>query len=211
MKILEVDQNTQEWFQAREGKITGSKAYDIMPKYRGTGYKSGFYKLIADYLAIKDESYQDPRDRGHSLEEEAAAEFSQQFDKKLVNVGMIMSDFDDDIALSPDKMVEAVDGIYLEAVEIKCLSSELHVEAVMENHIPSKAAQTYKYQVLHYFVVVDTIQTVWLAFYDPRMSVHQLFVIEFNREDYTTEIDELKQHEIETMQRVREAITKLAF
>lgn len=211
MKIVDIDQNTPEWLEKREGIITGSKAYDILPKYRGSGYKSGFYELIAERLAIKDTEYQDPRERGHSLEEAAAAEFEKQFNKKLVKVGMILSDFDEDIALSPDNLVEAVDGVYTEAVEIKCLSSELHVEAVMENAIPGVNASKYKYQVLHYFVVADTVETVYLAFYDPRMSVHQLFVIEFSRKDYEVDIEKLKEHEIETLKRVREAITNLAF
>lgn len=211
MRILDIDQNGPEWLEEREGKITGSKAYDILPKYRGDGDKSGFFKLIAERLAVKDEFYQDPRERGHSLEDAAAEEFERQFNKKLVKVGMIVSDFDEDIALSPDRMVEPTDNVFTEAVELKSLSSELHVEAVMTNEIPGRDANKYKHQVLHYFVVVETLQKVWLAFYDPRMSVHQLYVIEFSREDYAEEIEQLRQHEIETMKRVRKAIEELAF
>jgi predicted phage-related endonuclease len=210
MKILELDQNTPEWLEARKGKITGSKAYDIMPKYRGAGYKSGFYKLIAERLAT-DEVVTDFRERGHSLEAEAAEAFEKETGKKLTKVGMIVSDFDEDIALSPDNMVEPVDGVYTEAVEIKCLSSDLHIEAVMENAIPGKAADRYLHQILHYFVVVPTLERVWLAFYDPRLSVHSLFVLEFERDAYEEEIEALQTHEVETMERVRKALAKLAY
>lgn len=210
MKVVDIDQNTDGWLEARKGKITGSKAYDIMPKYRGAGDKSGFFKLIAERLATY-EDVVDFRERGHSLEDEAVAEFEKQFNTETTQVGMVVSDFDEDIALSPDRLIKNKDGVFTEGLEIKCLSSELHVEAVMTEQIPGRDAQKYKHQVLHYFVVVDTLETVWLAFYDPRLSVHQLYVLEFSRKDYEEEIAALKEHEIATMERVREALTKLAF
>lgn len=212
MRILQVDQNSDEWLEARKGKITGSKAYDTLPKYRGAGFKSGFYKLIAERLAANEE-ITNHRERGHNLEEAAAEEFERQCPgKKLMSVGMVVSDFDEDIALSPDKfVVPEKENEFTEAVEIKCLSSELHIEAVMENHIPGKDANKYMHQILHYFVVVPTLETVYLTFYDPRLSVYQLYVIPFYRKDLEKEIEELKDQEIETLKRVREALTRLAF
>ena len=51
MKTLKLEQNSDEWFEARKGRITGSKLKDIVTK-RGSNTKIGVYQLIADRIAV---------------------------------------------------------------------------------------------------------------------------------------------------------------
>ena len=65
MKIVTVEQNTDEWLELRKGKITGSKLKDIYAARKTTGKKRGFYQLIADKIAI-DAELEDAREGIHA-------------------------------------------------------------------------------------------------------------------------------------------------
>ena len=75
MKIIDVEQGTQEWLDYRKGKISGTMISALYSK-RGNR-KIGFYELIAERLAI-DPDDENRMDRGLRLEDEA-------IEKKLRN------------------------------------------------------------------------------------------------------------------------------
>ena len=72
----------EDWLIARRGKITGSALKDIIVK-RGTGKKIGFYKLIAERLAIPDGTEESAMDRGTRLEIEALERFEKETGKTV--------------------------------------------------------------------------------------------------------------------------------
>lgn len=180
MKITKF-KDREEWLLARRGKITGSKVKDILVK-RGNGEKVGYYQLIADKLAVLSDGLEDVSDmeRGNTLEENAIKEFVRESGKS-VNTDLVIFEHStiDNIALSPDGYIEE-NGEIKEMVEIKCLSSARHIEALIKKEIPKE----YKEQIQWYFIVNEDLDRVYMCFYDPRMTVHEFFYIVVNRSDY---------------------------
>jgi len=204
MKILNNDQNSDQWFDDRLGKITGSKLKDIVVK-RGTERKLGFYELIAEKLATK-EDYQDAMERGHELEPVAIELFSTKTGKQVESVGLCISDFNDDIALSPDGLI-MIDGKYKEAVEIKCLNSAKHLQAYFEQKVPKE----YEEQTMQYFIVNEDLETLFVTFYDPRISVIPIHWIELKRGDLKEKIKFYREYQEQTLAEVNDLISKIAF
>jgi hypothetical protein len=137
MRIINVDQNSEEWFHKREGKITGSRAEatfvnriankstmvdiihdisgedkkelnklklheleerlpeDIKKDFYHQAQKKEYYQLLAEKLgytdADEDGIYEDPRERGHRLEDTAAEFLEKEYD---VNWGDEGKEFD---------------------------------------------------------------------------------------------------------------------
>ena len=131
---------------------------------QNTPRKIGFYKLIAELLATPD-GYLDPMERGSALESEAVALFAKLNQKEVITDQVIWTrDDNENVAISPDGYME--DGFVIsEAVEIKCLSSERHLQAIIENKLPEE----YEFQVLQYFIVNDDLETLYFFMYDPRL------------------------------------------
>lgn len=202
MKILNVEQGSDEWLEARRGKITGTKLKDIIV-LRGNVRKIGFYEILADKLAIEDDEH--PIDRGSRLEEEAIEHFVGVSGKKVeTNVGLCVSDIDDSIAVSPDGLIKNK-GKYTEAVEVKCLGSKYHLQAVIENQIP----KDYHFQVLQYFVVNDDLEKLYFVFYDPRIPSKPFHVIEAERDD--EEVEKYKQYQIDVINQINSYVEQLTF
>jgi putative phage-type endonuclease len=178
MKILDIEQNSDEWLLARKGKITGSKLKNIVVE-KGTNEKIGFWQLLADSLSIEDESEsENPRERGHEFEPNAIQEFEKITGKKVKTTGMWISDENENIACSPDGVIGKT-----EAVEVKCLSASRHLEAYFTQKIPSE----YKYQVLQYFIVNEKLEKLYFCFYDPRIVSKPFFFIEVERDEEDVE------------------------
>lgn len=205
MQVIKVPQNSTEWLEARKGKITGSKLKDILTK-RGNTKKIGYYQLIADKLAIVDEP-NDAMERGHELEQEAIDAFAKDSGMEIdTDLGMWVSDHNSDIAISPDGAVK-VDGIYKIAVEVKCLNSARHIQAIIENKIPND----YIDQAMQYFIVNENLTHLYFVFYDPRLTAKPLHVIEMERDDVQETIDDYLAIEIKTLNEINEWVSKLAF
>ena len=205
MELLKLEQRTEEWLEARKGKITGSKLNDIVVK-RGTGKKIGFYELLADKLSIQGED-EDPMDRGTRLEEEALELFAKMISKELdTNIGLCVSDKNKGIALSPDALIKNGKK-YTEAVELKCLSSAKHLMAFFEKKIPSE----YDMQALQYFIVNEDLQKLYFVFYDPRVTVKPLHYIEINREDVAEDIETYTQYQIDVLKEIDQLLLDIAF
>lgn len=197
--------NREEWFAARMGKITGSRLKDIVVK-RGTGHKIGFYELIAEKVSTDpygrafDET---PMERGTRLEPEAMQKFIEDTGLKA-DTTLVLWEREENsaIAVSPDGFMG--DEV---AVECKCLSSARHIEAYLTQQIPDE----YYYQTLQYFIVNDLLTTLYVVFYDPRMTVKDYFFLKLERKDLQEEIAELLEYQRKTLLEVDEAVNKLTF
>ena len=198
MKVQKFNEKT-EWLAARMGKITGSRLKDIIVK-RGTGYKIGYYELIAERLAVAPD-YENPMERGTRLEPEALERFKKETGKKVVSDLVIWSRNDNEsIAVSPDGVIGKT-----EAVEAKCLSSARHIEAYLTQAVPDE----YQMQVIQYFIVNDSLKTLYLVFYDPRVLAKDYFVIEAKRDSVSQEIKDYLEYQKRTLAEVDEIVAKL--
>ena len=198
--IIQKFQDKEEWLNARAGKITGSKLKDLIVK-RGTGEKKGFYQLIADRVAIAPDG-ENPMDRGTRLEEEAIERFVKETGKDVNTDLVIFSRKDNpNIAFSPDAYGEEF------VVEAKCLSSASHIEAYITQKVPSE----YVEQTIQPFIVNDSLQTLYMVFYDPRIPAKDFFFLTIKREDYADQIVEYLEYEKQKLALVEEWVLKLTF
>lgn len=201
MKVRKFD-DQEAWLEARKTKITGSRLKDIISKRAGTGQKIGYYELIAERLALPANG-QNPMDRGHELEKEAIERFTKETGKK-VNTDLViwMRDDNESIAISPDGYIGKT-----EAVEVKCLASSRHIEALLTNEIPAE----YEYQVLQYFIVNDKLKALYFVFYDPRLSVKDFFYKKVERGPLMAQIDLYLDYQRKMLDEVNEIVNKLTF
>jgi len=204
MKVFTFEDRDQ-WLAARLCKITGSRLKDIVVK-RGTGKKIGFYELIAERIGIPADD-ENPMERGSRLECEAVDRFEAMTGKK-VDTSLVIWEREDNenIAVSPDAFVAPKSGKSItEAVEVKCLSSARHIEAVLTNEVPSE----YHEQVMQYFIVNENLQKLYFCLYDPRLKVKDFHVIEVAREAVQDEIEALHAYEKATLDEVEKIVGEL--
>lgn len=199
MKTLTFE-SREEWLAARRGKITGSRLKDIIVK-RGTGYKIGFYELIAERLAVNADDDETPMDRGTRLEGEAITRFEKETGQQ-VNTDLVIwvRDDNESIAVSPDGAI----GKDV-AVETKCLSSAKHIEAFLTQQVPSE----YEEQKIQYFIVNDKLKTLHFAFYDPRIPAKDFFTITIKREDVEEKIAEYLEYQKNILTTVQDIVAEL--
>lgn len=188
------------WLEARRGKITGTRAGNLVLK-RGGGYKMGFYELLAERIGIP-ASDENVMDRGHRLEAEAIEHLSVVVNKKF-DTSLVIWEREDmpGIAVSPD----GFKGKQY-AAEAKCLSSARHLEAWHTRQIPSE----YESQAIQYFVVNDKLKSLYFCFYDPRLPV-SFFYIELTRAAMQDKIDEYLTMEKEILQEIEKLEEALTF
>lgn len=201
MKVLDIDQNSEEWLEYRKGKSGGS-AFGKMYKVNGRtndGIRDQFFTMLAERVArpMTPNDYMDrvPEGvafswavRGHILEPEAAKAFELKTGKVLSNGKVWASDSDPNSYISPDRVIVSPDGKIREAVEIKCLSSEKVLKVwwdKMHNKydtdmwcIPSNE---YQAQVLKYFIVNDDLETLYWVIYTDLIPKLELQILEIKR------------------------------
>lgn len=183
MKILELEQRSKKWFQARLGVITGSRAKNVFAKNNLVFMD----ELISERLTgiIPEGFTSEAMKHGILYEPEAIRVYEETTKTKVDEIGFCVHNDYDFIAISPDGLIK-IDGKYKGAVEVKCPSSKKHVEYMRIDRVPAE----YKRQVIHYFVVNEDLE--WLDFvsYDPRIKIKKLHIHRITREDLTNEIDE---------------------
>lgn len=200
MKVEKFDDDFS-WFKARRGKITGSRLGDVYSS-RGTK-KIGFYEVISERLGITDDGSETPMERGTRLEGEALDVFEKETKKKLNRDKVLwMREDNEAIAISPDATVLKEKA----AVEVKCLSSARHIEAVITGKIPGD----YQYQRLQYFIVNDELETLYSVFYDPRLLAKPFFVIVTKREDVQEDIIKMLAFQRDTLTEVDIIVNELS-
>lgn len=145
--------------------------------------KLEFYKLLAEKIAF-DQGDEKPIDRGVTLEDEAIAKIAEKLDVKIEQVGMCVHSTIPDLAVSPDGLIKSKQGKYYEAVEVKCRNTEYHLKALIEQQIPDD----YRFQILQYFIVIDTLEVLHFCLYDPCVVGHELITFEVHRDEVQDEV-----------------------
>ena len=206
MKTLSFE-TREQWMQARMGKVTGSRAADIMPKTRGTGKRIGFYEVVAERLAVSEADFEGyvpnetPMARGTRLQKFAVERFKKEtgkdVDEKLV---LWMREDNEGIAVSPDGVI-GEDA----AIETKCLASARHIEAYLNQAIPDD----YEHQTLQYFVTNEKLQTLYVVFYDPRIPAKDFFYMTLHRADVQAKAEVSLKLQLQELKEVDEVVAKL--
>ena len=212
MRIIEVEQGSTEWMSFREGKRTGTTIGKIFAKSRKTGemYDTDkplitFYQKVAERLAEgtgDDDGLESSRERGKDLEEEAITEAEQKLGLQLIRGNVWQADDENHIE-SPDAYTKDLKT----AVEVKCLSSARHIQAIVENKPPVE----YYAEYLNYFLVNDKLKTLYVFLYDPRFYLEHLRTKAFKleRKDMEYEIERMRDVDAIAEEKISETVASL--
>lgn len=209
MKVRKFE-TMEEWHVWRLGKGTGSRVKDFMLDRNGA-LKSEAYRMVAEsiigtaVLAEDELTSAQVLERGHVLEREALKKFAEATGKKLDSSLQGWEHPEDSrLAISPDASIGKT-----EAVEVKCLLSAKHVEALFTRAIPKNTAG-YEEQRNHYFVVNEKLKTLHYVFYHPDFPAGMnLFWLTFKRKDLEADIAKQEAASKVALNRVREIVNAL--
>lgn len=181
MRIKNVEQRTREWFEMRLGVITGSRCKNV---FRSNNL-SFIDELIAERLSgdIVESPTTQAMMHGILMEPVALDAYKQKTGNDAREVGFCIHDNLDYLAISPDALVYE-NGTPIGGVEIKCPSTKKHIEYIRQGKVPAE----YISQVMHYFIVVDSLEWVDFVSFDPRIQKN-LFIFRVNRNDPQIEMD----------------------
>lgn len=215
MKIVDVEQRSEEWFEARSGVITGTRVKEVKPLSRKgkTGTQPmGLWKLVADYVSYGTEETR-PMERGTKLEPENAQMCVDKLGLKNAELNCGLWETDDGmLGYSPDGS-EAGDSPGW-AIECKSLETAEHLYLIFNDlwakgEIPDEfeplfpprpgmykgigsVAEEHRHQVRQAFVVNPSLKVLYYSLYDPRVVAPSIahYVVTVKREEMEEEIAE---------------------
>ncbi|GGE36124.1 phage-related exonuclease [Agaricicola taiwanensis] len=174
-----MDQRTDEWDQARLGKVTASRVADVVART-----KSGYSASRANYMAqlicerltgVKAETFNSREMQwGTDTEAEARSAYCFYRDADIEEVGFVDHPRIAETGASPDGLV-GDDGL----VEIKCPNTSTHIETLLGQKVPEKYVTQMQWQMA-------CTGRAWCDFvsYDPRMPADmRLFVQRVHRDE----------------------------
>jgi len=158
MKIHQMEQGSDEWFDIRKLKMTASNAQAIATA--GVGLETYITNLVSEYLssAEKEKFSNEHTERGNELEETARALYELEKGEKVEEVGFV--ELDEYIGCSPDGLIGEYGGL-----EIKCPSDSVYFKQIISDSIP----MNYVWQVQMNLLI--TGRNWWdLMFYNPNFE-----------------------------------------
>jgi len=191
MKIhKELKQRSEAWLKLRASKISWTKLATVMAW--PAAQKTLQYELLAETISPIEEIYTtEAMQRGIDLEPTGLYKTWLAIGKELTEVWLIEKD--DFTILSPDSVVFEEDGTIKEAVELKCLAAKKQVRYMLMESFADvyKYEKQYYWQVVHYFLVIDTLEKVTFSLYNPDIwdKDKQLHLITVTRQELQSDID----------------------
>jgi putative phage-type endonuclease len=182
-----MEQRTDDWFNARLGKVTASKVSDVVAKTK-SGYSASrdnyMAQLVCERITGKaTEGFSSAAMEWGTNQEPLARAAYEAHENILVDeVGFIQHPTIEMSGASPDGLV-GTDGL----VEIKCPNTSTHIETLLNQSVPKKYMDQMYWQML-------CTGRQWCDFvsYDPRMPVDlQLFIVRVHRKhEYMQNLEE---------------------
>ena len=146
MRVIECDQRSAEWWEARRGLPTAS-SFDKIVTSTGEPSKQRkayLYQCAAVRISgLYDDSYTSAAmQRGIEMEEEARLVYAMEYEVAVDEIGFCVSD-DERYGCSPDGLI-GEDGL----LEIKCPLGKTHVEYLIRGKLPDAYVQQCQGQLL---------------------------------------------------------------
>jgi putative phage-type endonuclease len=173
-----MEQRTDDWFQARLGKVTASRVADVVAKTK-SGYSASRENYMADLIVErltgqKASSFSNAAmEWGTEQEPNARAAYSARTGELVEEVGFIDHPTIALSGASPDGLVS--EGI----VEFKCPNTATHLEYLLAGKAPEKYVTQMQWQMA-------CTGRPWCDFvsYDPRLPEHlQMLVVRIPRNE----------------------------
>jgi putative phage-type endonuclease len=176
MKIINCEQQSEEWFNCRKLKMTSSKAQAIANN--GTGLQSYIYELVAEYYSSSEKEHfsNEHTERGNELEPTARDMYELETGNKVEQVGFIeMNKYSGG---SPDGLV-GEDGL----IEIKCVEDKKYFKLLVDK----EEITDYDWQI-QMNLLVSGRKWCDLVIYNPNFEKNMIIQRKY--------IDELKQEKL---------------
>lgn len=135
MKLIDCEQGTPEWHQARCGKVTASRVCDIVRQTKnGVSKMRQTYlgELVAERLSgIQEDGFTSkPMEWGKDKEDEARKVYAFIHGRKVTRVGFVDHERIAMAGASPDSLVDD-DGM----LEVKCPNTSTHIATLLGERI----------------------------------------------------------------------------
>ena len=139
MKIIECEQGSEEWIQARLGRPSASNYAKLVKMNGDRSTQAGSYiQALAAEMITGEPTYvkvTEHMERGTELEPYARDEYRRITGALVDEVGFCLHE-DIEAGASPDGLIGEEGGL-----EIKCPSPSVHIEYLEGNKLPSKYFQ----------------------------------------------------------------------
>lgn len=200
MKIHRFQQQTEEWYNIKLGKVTGTVLDDILgtPKAR----EGCFYEILGERLTprVDMENIQESAlNRGNRLETPAIKAFEYVTGKKVERVGFVAHDEYPNIGYSPDGIIGETEDVEVKAPQIKN-----YMKIVLTNEVPKE----YRAQIIQAFVVNPKLEKRYFVAYNPDVETYPIHIIEVTRESLQEEIAEAFEAEKKFLAEIDEALNR---
>lgn len=195
-----IEQGSQEWLALRAGKVTASKAADVMSAITTAGYRNYLADLVVERLTgNKTESFTNAAMQwGVDQEPLARAEYEVKTGNFVDQVAFVEHPTIANFGCSPDGLV-GDDGL----IEIKCPNTATHIDYVMQDKVPTK----YIPQIQCQLAVTGRKWCDFVSF-DPRLPDGlQILIVRLERDDEY--IEKLEARVIKFLDEVNSAVNGL--
>jgi hypothetical protein len=186
LNFIDVEQNTDEWFSLRAGRLTSSKLGCVMANYpKAFGDTAKKYAVGIALRQITGQSIEQcytnaHMDRGHEQEPVAREIYENTFFCDVANGGFFCDEF---LGCSPDGLV-GDNGV----IEIKSVIASTHYATVKRGNIDP----AYKWQVYGNLMFTGRDWIDFVSYCSDFPPDKQLFVKRVNKEDLTEEFSIIK-------------------
>jgi len=127
MKIHNIEQRSEEWYEIKRLKMSASNAQAIMAN--GKGLESYCREIVRKHVANEEDRYtNDAMERGIELEAEARTIYEMETCSNVTEVGFVELDFN--VGCSPDGLIDT-DGL----IEIKCPTNKVFFDYMLDGKI----------------------------------------------------------------------------
>jgi len=175
MIIHTMTQRTPEWFEARKGKISGTRLGQLISNRKNRMVYELLNEQLSDYL-FPDDYISDDMQFGIDNEPIARDMYALQTGIEWQEIGLIQSSLLPMHVASPDGISPDSTAV----LEIKCTrSGDIHLQRFFEG-----VESGYMPQIYNYFAVADEIKEVHWVSYCPERAERPLIVYVFKRENY---------------------------
>lgn len=182
-KFIDVEQNTDEWFDLRAGKLTSSKMGAVMANYGkafGEPAKKYAVNIAIEQLTgvpIQSTFSNDHMERGHEQEPIARGLYEYKTFSTVSNGGFFKSEF---IGCSPDGLV-LTDGV----IEIKSVIAPVHFASIKRNTVDP----AYKWQCIANLKFTGRDWLDFISYCADFPMGYQLFIHRMFKTEYREEFD----------------------
>lgn len=195
-----MEQRTEEWYQARLGKVTASKVAAVLAKKDSATRADYLTDLVLERLTGKQQEFytNEAMQWGTDTEPQARMAYEAESGNLVDELGFIDHPTIANFGCSPDGVI-GEDGL----IEIKCPNSKTHLSTLLSKKAPSKYIPQMQTQMA-------VMNRQWCDFvsFDPRLPEElQLFVVRVNRDDEY--IAKLEEEVTAFLEEVESTVTKL--